>query len=50
MNFASHVIFFLRDEHGVLIVRILDQRMAFEGHSLMDPEPGTGMDQGKFNR
>jgi toxin ParE1/3/4 len=40
MNFKSHVIFFLHDESGVLIVRILHQRMAFERHPMTDDEPG----------
>ena len=40
MNFESHVIFFLHDEGGVLIVRILHQRMAFKRHPMTDDEPG----------
>ena len=40
MNFESHVIFFLHDEAGVLIVRILHQRMAFKRHRMTDEEPG----------
>ena len=40
MNFASHVIFFLHDGDGVLIVRILHQRMAFKRHPMTDDEPG----------
>ena len=40
MNFESHVIFFLHDEDGVLIVRVLHQRMAFKRHSMTDDEPG----------
>ncbi|HZQ47368.1 MAG TPA: type II toxin-antitoxin system RelE/ParE family toxin [Verrucomicrobiae bacterium] len=39
MNFESHVIFFLHDEDGVLIVRILHQRMAFKRHPMTDDEP-----------
>jgi len=39
MNFESHVIFFLRDEDGVLIVRVLHQRMDFERHPMTDEEP-----------
>jgi toxin ParE1/3/4 len=39
MNFESHVIFFLHDEDGVLIVRILHQRMDFKRHSVADDEP-----------
>ena len=38
MNFGSHVIFFLHDEKGVLIVRILHQRMAFKRHPMTDDE------------
>jgi plasmid stabilization system protein ParE len=33
------VIFFLHDENGVLIVRILHQRMAFKRHRMTDDEP-----------
>ena len=40
INFESHVIFFLHDEAGVLIVRILHQRMAFNRHPMTDDEPG----------
>ena len=40
MNFESHVIFFLHDGAGVLIVRILHQRMAFKRHRMTDEEPG----------
>ena len=40
MNFESHVIFFLHDEDGVLIVRILHQRMAFKRHPMTDDDPG----------
>ena len=36
MNFESHVIFFRHDEAGVLIVRILHQRMAFRRHPMTD--------------
>ena len=36
MNFESHVIFFLHDEAGVLIVRVLHQRMALERHLMTD--------------
>ena len=39
MSFESHVIFYLHEEDGVLIVRILHQRMAFKRHSLTDDEP-----------
>lgn len=39
MNFESHVIFFLHDVDGALIVRILHQRMAFKRHPMMDDEP-----------
>jgi len=39
MNFASHVIFFQHDEIGVLIVRVLHQRMAFPRHRLTDDAP-----------
>ena len=40
INFESHVIFFLRGEAGVLIVRILHQRMTFKHHPMTDDEPG----------
>src|ERR1700760_4256461 len=40
MNFESHVIFFLHDETGVLIVRILHQSIAFKHHPMTDDEPG----------
>ena len=39
MSFESHVIFYLHEEDGVLIVWILHQRMAFKRHSLTDDEP-----------
>lgn len=38
LNFESHVIFFLSDEYGTLIVRVLHQRMAFEQHSMTSDE------------
>ncbi len=40
MNFESHVIFFLHDEAGVLIARVLHQSMAFTRHPLSDDELG----------
>jgi toxin ParE1/3/4 len=40
MKYESHVIFFLHDEAGVLIVRILHQRMAFKRHPMTDNKPG----------
>lgn len=36
INFKSHVIFFLHNEDGALIVRVLHQRMAFKRHRLTD--------------
>jgi len=39
MNFESHVIFFLHDGDGVLVVRILHQRMAFKRHTMTDDKP-----------
>jgi toxin ParE1/3/4 len=38
MNFESHVIFFRHDDAGVLIVRVLHQRMVFKRHSMTDDE------------
>ena len=40
MNFESHAIFFLHGEGGVLIVRVLHQRMAFKRHPMTDDESG----------
>ena len=35
-NYESHVIFFLPEKKGVLIVRVLHQRMDFQRHPLGD--------------
>jgi toxin ParE1/3/4 len=35
-NYRSHVIFYVPDEQGVLIVRVLHQRMDFERHPMTD--------------
>src|ERR1700722_2267423 len=40
INFESHVIFFLHEDDGVLIVRILHQRMAFKRHLMTNDKPG----------